>query len=46
MLLGVGELGIIMAELSRRGLSISGINLTLKRGEKIVRDNGYKLTVH
>ena len=40
----VRELGISMAELSRGlKLSLSGISLSVKRGEKIARDNGYEL---
>ena len=40
----VRDLGLTMAELSRRlKLSLSGISLSVKRGERIVRDKGYKL---
>ena len=40
----VKELGINMAELSRiLKLSQSGISLSVKRGERIARDNGYEL---
>ena len=40
----VRDLGISMAELSRQlKLSISGISLSVKRGEKIARDKDYKL---
>ena len=42
----VRELGISMAELSRRfHLSLSGISLSVKRGEKIAQDNDYELVV-
>ena len=42
----VRELGISMAELSRRlHLSLSAISLSVKRGEKIARDNDYELVV-
>jgi len=35
-----------MAELSRRlGLSISGVSLSVKRGENIARAEGYTLSV-
>jgi hypothetical protein len=41
----VRELGVTMAELSRRlNISLSGVSISVKRGETIVRDNGYKLT--
>jgi len=40
----VRDLGINMAELSRRlKLSISGVSLCVKRGERIVQDKGYSL---
>ncbi len=40
----VRDLGVTMAELSRRlNISLSGVSISVKRGEKIVRDNGYKL---
>ena len=40
----VRDLGISMAELSRQlKLSISGISLSVKRGEKIAQDKDYKL---
>ena len=40
----VRDLGISMAELSRRlKLSLSGISLSVKRGERIAQDNDYKL---
>jgi len=40
----VRELGISMAELSRQlQLSISGISLAVKRGEKIVKEKNYKM---
>jgi hypothetical protein len=40
----VRDLGLTMAELSRRlKLSLSGISLSVKQGERIVRDKGYKL---
>jgi putative transposase len=40
----VRELGLTLAELSRHlKLSLSGISLSVKRGERIVRDKGYKL---
>jgi len=40
----VRDLGINMAELSRRfKLSLSGISLSVKRGERIVQEKGYKL---
>jgi hypothetical protein len=40
----VRELGVTMAELSRRlNISLSGVSISVKRGETIVRDNGYKL---
>ncbi len=33
-----------MAELSRQlNLSLSGVSFSVKRGEKIAQDNGYKL---
>jgi len=36
-----------MAELSRRlNLSLSGVSLSVKRGEKIVQEKGYKLIDH
>jgi len=42
----VRDLGTSMAELSRRlKLSISGVSLSVKRGERIVRDRGYRLIV-
>lgn len=42
----VRELGISMAELSRRlRLSLSGVSLSVKRGENIAREKGYQLTV-
>ena len=35
-----------MAELSRRlKLSLSGVNLSVKRGERIAQDNDYNLVV-
>jgi len=38
----VRELGISMAELSRQlKLSISGISLSIKRGEKMIKDKNY-----
>jgi len=41
----VRGLGINMAELARRlNLSLSGVNLSVKRGERIVQEKGYKLT--
>ena len=41
----VRDLGINMAELSRRlNLSLSGVSLSVKRGERIVQEKGYKLT--
>ena len=40
----VRDLGINMAELSRRlKLSLSGVSLSVKRGERIVQEKGYKL---
>jgi hypothetical protein len=40
----VRDLGINMAELSRRlKLSLSGISLSVKQGERIVQEKGYKL---
>jgi hypothetical protein len=40
----VRDLGLTIAQLSRRlKLSLSGISLSVKRGERIVRDKGYKL---
>ena len=40
----VRELGISMAELSRRfKLSIAGVSLSVKRGEKIAQDRRYSL---
>ena len=40
----VRDLGMSMAELSRRlNLSLSGVSFSVKRGEKIAQDNGYKL---
>jgi len=40
----VRDLGMSMGELSRRfKLSISGVSLSVKRGERIVRDRGYTL---
>ena len=40
----VRDLGTNMAELSRRlNLSISGVSLSVKRGERIVQDRGYRL---
>jgi REP element-mobilizing transposase RayT len=40
----VRDLGTNMAELSRRlRLSISGVSLSVKRGERIVQDRGYRL---
>lgn len=40
----VKELGISMAALSRRfEISIAGISLSVKRGEKIARENNYEL---
>jgi len=40
----VRDVGISMAELSRHlKLSLSGISLSVKRGEKIAKDNDYKL---
>jgi putative transposase len=41
----VRDLGINMAELARRlNLSLSGVSLSVKRGERIVQEKGYKLT--
>jgi lambda repressor-like predicted transcriptional regulator len=43
----VRDLGIRMAELSRRlGLSLSGLSQSVKRGEKLTQDKGYKLIDH
>jgi REP element-mobilizing transposase RayT/DNA-binding Lrp family transcriptional regulator len=43
----VRELGLSMAELSRRlGLSLSGLSQSVKRGEELVQDKGYKLIDH
>jgi putative transposase len=40
----VRNLGISMAELSRQlKLSLSGVSLSVKRGEIIARENDYKL---
>ena len=40
----VRDLGISMAELSRRlKLSLSGVSLSVKRGERIAQENDYKL---
>jgi hypothetical protein len=40
----VRDIGITMAELARRlNLSLSGISLSVKRGEKIAQEKGYKL---
>ena len=40
----VRELGTNMAQLSRRlKLSLSGVSLSVKRGERIVQDRGYRL---
>jgi putative transposase len=40
----VRDLGTNMAELSRRlRLSISGVSLSVKRGERIVQDRGYRI---
>jgi len=40
----VRDIGITMAELSRRlNLSLSGISLSVKRGERIIQEKGYKL---
>ena len=41
----VRDLGINMAELARRlNLSLLGVSLSVKRGERIVQEKGYKLT--
>ena len=43
----VRDLGINMAELARRlNLSLSGVSLSVKRGERIVQEKGYKLIDH
>jgi putative transposase len=43
----VPDLGLSMAELSRRlGLSLSGLSQSVKRGEKLAQDKGYKLIDH
>ena len=40
----VRDLGISMAELSRPlKLSLSGVSLSVKRGERIAQENDYKL---
>ena len=40
----VRDLGLSMAELSRRlGLWMSGLSQSVKRGETLVQDKGYKL---
>jgi len=40
----VRDIGINMAELSRRlKLSLSGVSLSVKRGERIIQEKGYKL---
>jgi len=40
----VRDLGISMAESSRRlKLSLSGVSLSVKRGERIAQENDYKL---
>lgn len=40
----VRELGLPMSELSRKlSLSLSGVSQSVKRGEKIARDNHYRL---
>ena len=40
----VRELGISMTELSRKlNLSLSGVSLSVTRGEKIAEINGFKL---
>ena len=40
----VRELGIAMTELSRRlGLSLSGVGLSVRRGEILARSKGYRL---
>jgi REP element-mobilizing transposase RayT len=40
----VRDIGITMVELARRlNLSLSGISLSVKRGEKIAQEKGYKL---
>ena len=39
------ELGVSMAELSRRlGQSLSGVSMSVKRGENIARAAGYQLS--
>ncbi len=39
----VRDLGISMAELSRRlKLSLSGVSLSVKRGERIAQEKGYR----
>ncbi len=43
----VREVGITMAELSRRlKISLSGVGLSVQRGEKIAQDYGYALIDH
>ena len=43
----VRDVGITMAELSRRlKTSLSGVALSVKRGEKITQDYGYALIDH
>ena len=43
----VREVGITMAELSRRlKISLSGVSLSVQRGEKIAQDYGYALIDH
>jgi predicted DNA-binding protein YlxM (UPF0122 family) len=43
----VRDLGINMAELARRlNLSLSGVSLSVKRGERIVQEKDYKLIDH
>jgi len=40
----VRDVGITMAELARRlNLFLSGMSLSVKRGEKIIQEKGYKL---
>jgi hypothetical protein len=44
MLLGVRDVGMSMVELLRRlNLSVSRVSFSVKRGEKIAQDSGYKL---
>jgi hypothetical protein len=39
----VRDLGLSMAELRKLGLSLSGLSQSVKRGEKLAQDKGYRL---